>query len=164
MGAPEPAGGVSLRPETADDVEFLEALYFSVRRDEFAAANWPGEVLRGFLASQFRIQTAQYAANYPAMERWIVENRGYRIGRLYTLRAKTELRVVDISLVPESRNQGIGTALVSGLCREADQAGLPFRLHVEQRNPALHLYRRLGFIEKDTSGVYWLMERKAGAN
>lgn len=156
----EAALGISLRAETADDLEFLRALYCSVRRDEFAAVNWPEEVLRGFLAGQFQIQTGQYALNYPAMERWIVEIRGSPVGRLYVLRGGAELRVIDISLLPESRGCGIGTALLSQLCREADLRGLPFRLHVEARNPALRLYRRLGFIENDNAGVYRAMERR----
>lgn len=155
----EAALGISLRAETADDLDFLRGLYFSVRRDEFAALNWPEEVLRGFLAGQFQIQSGQYAATYPTMERWIVESCGAPVGRIYILRAHNELRAIDISLLPASRNHGIGTALLSQLCREADLSGLPFRLHVEGRNPALRLYRRLGFIEKDDSGVYRAMER-----
>ena len=37
---------------------------------------------------------------------------------------------------------------------------LPVRIHVEQYNPALGLYHRLGFREISDKGVYWLLEWK----
>jgi len=36
-------------------------------------------------------------------------------------------------------------------------AGKPVTIHVESFNPALSLYRRLGFEHVDTNGVYYLM-------
>ena len=36
-------------------------------------------------------------------------------------------------------------------------AGKPVTIHVEEFNPALSLYRRLGFEHVDTNGVYFLM-------
>jgi ribosomal protein S18 acetylase RimI-like enzyme len=36
-------------------------------------------------------------------------------------------------------------------------AGKPVTIHVEAFNPALRLYRRLGFEHADTNGVYFLM-------
>jgi ribosomal protein S18 acetylase RimI-like enzyme len=154
--------GISMRAETADDAEFLASLYLSVRWQELAVTNWPDEAKRGFLAGQFHIQTQQYRArDYDGIERWIVESRAGAIGRLYLLHREMELRVVDISLLPEWRNHGIGTSLLRQLGREADGMGIPLRLHVEQHNPALRLYRRLGFQERETTGLYWLLERKA---
>jgi len=136
-------------------------LYASVRWDELEVTDWPEEAKHAFLASQFHLQTRQYTANYPALERWIIESSGHPIGRLYVLRTASELRVVDIALLPEWRGQGIGTRLLEDLACQADRLALPLRLHVEQNNPALRLYRRLGFEPLDTGGVYWLLERRA---
>jgi ribosomal protein S18 acetylase RimI-like enzyme len=151
--------GVSLRAESATDADFLLQLYLSVRWPELASTGWPDAAKQSFLSSQFHIQTQQYGANYPGMERWIVQSADSAAGRLYLLNRKTELRVVDISLLPEWRGQGIGTALLRQTAGRADALGIPLRLHVEQHNPALRLYKRLGFEERETSGLYWLMER-----
>jgi len=151
--------GISLRPESAADGEFLLRLYLSVRWPELAPTNWPDIAKQSFLAVQFQIQTQQYGAHYPGMERWIVQSGDFPAGRLYLLPAETELRVVDISLLPEWRGRGIGSTLLRQLGLRADVLQTPLRLHVEQHNPALRLYRRLGFEERGTSGLYWLMER-----
>jgi len=155
-------GNVALRPEADDDMPFLRALYVSVRWDELAVTGWPDEAKQAFLASQFQLQTRQYAANYPGLDRWVIERDGGLIGRLYVLRTGSEFRVVDISLLPEWRGRGIGGALLRDLGDQADRQELPLRLHVEANNPALRLYQRLGFEPLDTAGVYWLMERSAG--
>jgi predicted GNAT family acetyltransferase len=42
---------------------------------------------------------------------------------------------------------------------DAEAAGKTLTIHVEQFNPARHLYERLGFkIIKETHGVYLLMD------
>jgi len=153
-------GGVSLRPETDGDAEFLLRLYLSVRWPELEAVNWPDEVKYSFLCDQFRIQTQQYGAYYPGLERWIVESDSGPIGRLYVHTTETEMRVVDISLLPECRGRGIGRALLEQAGCRADSLGKSLRLHVEQHNPALRLYRRLGFQVIDSTGLYWLLERR----
>jgi ribosomal protein S18 acetylase RimI-like enzyme len=66
--------------------------------------------------------------------------------------------VVDISLLPECRGRGIGTALLEAVIAEASGAGKFVALSVEKLNPALRLYRRLGFRKVDDQGVYWSME------
>jgi GNAT superfamily N-acetyltransferase len=151
--------GLQLRPEDSGDAEFLLDLYLSVRWPELECTHWPDAAKQAFLASQFQIQTQQYRAHYPGMERWVVESGAGPVGRLYLLATEEELRLVDISLLPEWRNRGVGTALLEQLGRQADALGMPLRLHVEEHNPARRLYRRLGFEERETSGLYWLLER-----
>ncbi len=41
---------------------------------------------------------------------------------------------------------------------------LPVRIHVQQSNPAFHLYQRLGFQKIDENGVYFLMEWTSNQN
>lgn len=152
--------GLRLRPEEDGDAAFLLSLYLSVRWPELDGTNWPDAAKQGFLSSQFQIQTKQYRAHYPGMERWVVESAAGPVGRLYLLHTEAELCVVDISLLPEWRNRGVGTVLLEQLGRQADAVGKPLRLHVEQHNPALRLYRRLGFEERETDSLYWLLERE----
>ena len=80
-------------------------------------------------------------------------------GRLYVARWEDEIRIVDIALLPAFRGRGIGGALLGDLIAEADAAGKPLSIHVEQNNPARSLYERLGFEEAGEFGVYVLMKR-----
>ena len=59
---------------------------------------------------------------------------------------------MDIALLPEYCNRGIGTTLLRGLQTEAAAAGRLLRIHVERFNPALRLYARLGFRQIDDRG------------
>jgi len=65
---------------------------------------------------------------------------------------------MDIALLPAHRNIGIGTKLIRELQEEARGAGKTLSIHVEQFNPALRLYERLGFKKVREFGLYYLME------
>ena len=53
-----------------------------------------------------------------------------------------------VALLPEYRNQGIGTQLLTQFLHELNQHGFErVSLSVERGNPAIHLYERLGFKE-----------------
>ena len=84
---------------------------------------------------------------------------GEPAGRLYVHRGPSEIRIVDIALLPEHRGGGIGTSLLEELSAEADAAGKSLTIHVERMNPALRLYDRLGFSVAEDKGVYLLLER-----
>jgi GNAT superfamily N-acetyltransferase len=150
--------GLRLRPQTGDDAPFLEALYISVRWPELDLSGWPDAVKRAFLADQFRLQTRHYAHAYYDAEFSIIEHGGRAIGRLYLFRGHADHRIVDISLVPDARGKGFGSALLKAVMEEAAAARKTVSIHVEQFNPALHLYRRLGFVELRAEGPYLLMQ------
>ena len=82
---------------------------------------------------------------------------GWPVGRLYVARWEKEIRIVDITLLPEFRGTGIGTKLLRDLQTEARSACKSLTIHVERFNRALTLYQRLGFKEVEDKGVYLLM-------
>lgn len=153
------AQGLTLRPITPDDREFLYHLYASTREDELAPVPWSEEQKEAFLRQQFNAQHAWWTENYPGASFDLVLLDGEPIGRLYVDRWEREIRVVDIALLPGHRGSGIGTALLSRVFAEADRDGKAVSVHVEIFNPARRLYERLGFVEKADKGVYLLMER-----
>jgi ribosomal protein S18 acetylase RimI-like enzyme len=151
---------LSLRPITPEDDAFLARVYASSRADELAVTGWPEELKADFCRKQFDAQSAYYAENYPGAAFQIIERDGWPIGRLYVARWEKEIRIVDITLLPEFRGTGTGTKLLRELQGEARTAGKSLTIHVERFNRALGLYQRLGFQEIEDKGVYLLMEWK----
>lgn len=150
-------GSARLRPITAADDAFLARVYASSRAEELAITDWSETQKADFCRGQFDAQTAYYTANYPAASFQIIERDGWPVGRLYVDRWEKEIRIVDITLLPEFRGSGIGTKLLRGLQDEARAAGKSLTIHVERFNRALSVYQRLGFRQIEDKGVYLLM-------
>ncbi|SFA98979.1 Acetyltransferase (GNAT) family protein [Collimonas sp. OK607] len=154
--------GIALRSCTAADIAFLRVLYRQLRAEELAPLSWPETQKHTFLDSQFALQHRHYLTHYPDADFCLIESAAQPIGRLYLWRQAPQFLVIDISLVPQWRNRGIGTALMHDAQELArmDQAGL--NLHVDQRNGAARrLYERLGFIATDEDGPYASMRWQA---
>jgi ribosomal protein S18 acetylase RimI-like enzyme len=149
---------VALRPICAGDEPFLFEVYASTRLEELAPLSWSAEQQAAFLAQQLNAQQRYYQANYAGADFQMILLDNRPIGRLYVARLEDEIRIIDIAILPEYRNAGIGSCLLVDLLDEATQAGKPVRIHVEKFNLALHLYQRLGFAIVDDRGVYWFME------
>ena len=154
---------VALRPIQPEDEAFLYKVYASTRADEMAITGWTAVQQEAFLQMQFHAQRQYYLQEYPSAEYHVIQRDGIDIGRRTVNRAGGEILLMDIALLPEYRNGGIGTALIQDLMAEAAQAGQPMRLHVEFFNPALRLYERLGFSKIGEIGVYYEMEWRSGA-
>ncbi|HKH49226.1 MAG TPA: GNAT family N-acetyltransferase [Thermoanaerobaculia bacterium] len=122
--------------------------------------DWSDEQKDWFILMQFNGQHTWYQEHYVGASFDIVLVDGVPAGRLYVHRREKEIRLVDISFLPEFRNQGLGTNLLRDLFAEAEAAGTPLTIHVEKFNPAMRLYQRLGFTRIGETGPYDLMEWK----
>lgn len=143
-------------------MEFLLRLYATTRADELAMVpDWSDEQKEWFVRMQFQAQHAWYQEHYADAEFDLILIDEMPAGRLYVHRRGTEIRLVDISLMPELRGKGIGTALLRNLMTEAEAAGKPLTIHVEKFNPAMRLYLRLGFKPIEDRGPYDLMAWKS---
>jgi len=149
---------ITLRPICPEDENFLYEVYASTRLDELAALGWSDAQREAFLRMQFRAQQQAYLAQFPMADLAIILCYERPIGRLYIERKTDEMRGIDIALLPEYRQSGIGTALLQDLLAEAARDGKPFRIHVVKFNRAQRLYKRLGFTTLYDDGVYLFME------
>ena len=149
---------ITFRPIQPQDEDFLCKIYTSTRWEEMSASGWNENQIRYFLKEQFTYQHKYYQENYAAAQFSIICSNGKDIGRLYRENLADEIRIIDIALLPEFRNYGIGTRLLTDLLKEAAGDALAVRIHVEKNNPAMRLYDRLGFKPVKDVGVYWLME------
>jgi ribosomal protein S18 acetylase RimI-like enzyme len=154
-----PPPGVHLRPITPEDSELLCRIYASTRSEELAAVPWTQPQKAAFLRMQFEAQHAHYQQHYADAAFHVVMRGELPVGRIYVHRREGEIRIVDIALLPEQRGTGLGTALLRELQEEARASARLLSIHVERNNPALSLYRRLGFqVAADDGGVYLRME------
>ncbi len=149
----------TLRPICENDLPFLATLYATTRQDEMALLNeWNEQQKRAFLQSQFDAQHKFYTQQFSSAQFDIIQLQNKAIGRLYVDRRKDEIRIIDIALLPQYRQQGIGSRYMKMLINEAHAQNQPVRIHVEQFNPARTLYTKLGFQKIQQDGIYILME------
>ena len=151
---------LSFQPISEIDIPFLERLYASTREDEMKIVPWTEKEKKDFLALQFNAQHTYYQEQFKEAKFDIIVKEQKPIGRLYLDNRKDEVRIIDITIMPEYRGKGIGGELMKGILEDAQKQQLPVRIHVEQNNPAMHLYNRLGFKKTGDTGVYFLMEWK----
>lgn len=153
------ADGITFRRQTDADRPFVTRLYCSLRWHELQRISWTDTQRIAFLTDQSDKQQLHYRTFYGRSELLVVERHGEPIGRLYLDRGHpTDLRIVDIGLLPEWRGRGLGTMLLAAVQEDACRDGKTVSIHVEHENPARRLYRRLGFLEIEMNGPYWRME------
>lgn len=151
--------GYTLRPETEDDTPFLFRLYASTREQELAQAiGWSAEQKLAFITQQFQAQRQHYRNFIPNCSYQVIEHDAVPVGRLYLEERVTQVHITDIVLLPEMRGNGAGTAMLKALIGFAHARGKGLGIFVEKFNPALRLYRRLGFVEIGDSDVYLEMD------
>jgi GNAT superfamily N-acetyltransferase len=146
-----------------EDLPLAAAVYASTRAEELAVTGWPDQQKQAFLQHQHEAQHRHYRQHYQGAEWLIIERGGQPVGRLYRVEWPREIRVIDLSLLPEARGGGIGTGILEAIQREAKGRGKGVSVHVEKHNPARRLYARLGFEVTEDKGVYDLMEWRVPA-
>lgn len=159
--APLTGRGFGLRHATGADLPWLCRLYATTRAQEMARVPWPESARRAFLEQQFGLQHRHYVTHYGDSDFLILEDAHGPVGRYYLQRAAPDHLIVDISLVPEARNRGIGAALIAASQAQAGVEGCGMHLHVATHNTdARRLYERLGFVVTATETDYHRMRWK----
>jgi ribosomal protein S18 acetylase RimI-like enzyme len=152
-------GEVTLRPVAEGDDEFLLAVYASTREEELAQVEWEPGQKEHFLRTQCGAQRTEYEARFPDAEYDVIAVDGRPAGRLWIGRRGEEIRLLDIALLPEFRNRGVGEALLRRLTEESRRTGRPLRHMVFVLNTgAKRFYERLGFEVFEEVGAYLHME------
>lgn len=148
---------VTLRPVTAADEPLLLEIFASTRAEEMAMVPWTSEQQDAFVRMQFTSQQEHYKKLQPDANHDIIMLNGRPVGRLYVARTKERIEIMDITLLPQDRNSGVGSHLIKELMDEASPSR-PLRIYVENFNPSLRLFERLGFKVVDEEGIHLLME------
>jgi GNAT superfamily N-acetyltransferase len=149
---------LTLRTVTPADRELLYRIYASTREEELAIVPFSAQEKHAFLRMQFGARERAYAERFPPEDHLIVEVDSEPAGYFWVHRQESELRLVDVALLPEHRGLGVGTELMTTLIAEARDRHLPVRLNVLATGTARSFYERFGFTAVGTPAVYQLME------
>ena len=141
---------ISLREATPEDEPFLLEVYASTRREELAGLDWDENQKQTFIKMQFLMRER----SYPRVDNKIVVVDGRSAGRILVDRNEKRITLIDIALLSDYHNRGIGSRLIGDLLKEATEGNKSVRLHVLQMSPAARLYERLGFRRANGDGVY----------
>lgn len=144
------------------DLSILCKIYGSTRTEELEnGTDWSDEQKNIFIEHQFSAQHEYYQKNYLGAKFYIIEKENTTVGRLYIdfFFEQKGVRIIDITLLPQWRGKNIGSSILKEIIQKAALANRNITIHVESFNPAMELYKRLGFKKiSETNGVYHLME------
>lgn len=155
-----PDGGtVELRPVSETDNEFLLSVYASTRADELAQVEWAEGQKEMFLRWQLTLQRREYETRFPDADYRVIVVDQVPAGRIWVGTDDQQIRLLDIALLPQFQNRGVGTGLLKSLMVEAENAGKALRHMVfVLNNNADRFYERLGFKRIEDFGAYKHME------
>ncbi len=150
---------LTLRDLQAGDEAALFQLFAAVRGEELGMERWEPELRDRMLRIQFDAQRRSYREEFPHADERLILRDGLPIGWVIVDKSRPELHGVDIALLVDARQQGIGTRVIQALQEEAAAEDRPMGITVQRGNVrALALYRRLGFRAIRDTGAHFVME------
>jgi len=143
---------IVLRPACAEDFAFCARLYFSamekiIRDLNLDAAKQEENLRHLWDVAQVRIITSD----------------GVDAGWMQSEAREDGLYLEQIFVDAPFRRRGIGTTVINGLITQANHTSLPVTLAVVRSNPALRLYKRMGFRVADEDDRKFYMTRQPDA-
>ncbi|MBE7385568.1 MAG: GNAT family N-acetyltransferase [Leptolyngbya sp. SIO1E4] len=94
---------------------------------------------------------------------WIVGN-GLRVGVIAYQERDTGFYLESLEIYPAYQGKGYGSAAIQDIIQKAQRRSLPVELQVFKINPAIRLYRRLGFSVVNESDRHIQMRRMPEVN
>lgn len=152
---------IAMRPvKLPDDESFLKQVYFGTRTEDAAALSVLGaEQVQHLLEMQYKAQILQYAQDFPNAVYSVILFNEKQVGRLITSENEQEICGVDLAILPEFRNQGIGTnVLYNFLIKKSAETNRIFTFQVLKTNRAIKLYDRLGCKITADNGSHFVMK------
>jgi GNAT superfamily N-acetyltransferase len=150
---------ITIRPATPADARVLFALFAEEKAAELAPLGLSADQLQPLLEMQYRgreFSYSQAAANLA--DEILCLSDGTRVGRILVDRRLDCIRVMDVAVLANYRNRGIGTQALERVQLAAQKASLPVRLRVMKESGAGRLYQRLGFASISSDALSMEME------
>jgi Predicted acetyltransferase len=133
---------------------------FKESRQDFAWINGISEEQKEtIIFQQFIAEREQLKFVYPEAELNVVILDKKPIGRLYIYYGKNEDRILEIGLLEDYRDRGIGTTIVTKVIEKAIEKGKVVSLQVAWFNHAAYrFYEQLGFQVVENKGIAYEMK------
>lgn len=154
---------LTLSAITPADAPFLLSVYAATRAEELALTNWSDKQKEMFLHAQFDAQQRHYQSRYPHAFLNVIKSGNQSVGRLYIAELADEIRIIDITILPEYRNRGIGTKFIKDVLQTGADKKKPVQIYIENFNRSAQLFSRLGFKPVSEEGVHVLWRRESAS-
>ena len=149
--------GLGMRPATAADNGFIESLYHSTRND-LQQIDAEQDFIENLIEQQQHAQTVGYGESFPNAMYFIIDKHNESIGRAVIDFGMSEVRLVDIALIPAAQNKGYGKSVIQAIQYAAGASRAPLYLSVLKINiKAKQLYHQLGFQLAESTDVSELL-------
>jgi GNAT superfamily N-acetyltransferase len=146
--------GLVLRLATAVDQAFMERVFCSTR-EHFYLMPLPKLQLEILLKQQFVLQQSSYSSQFPHAHTFVVELGDQEIGKITLNQSGSDLHIIDMALLPQTRNKGYGTRILKSIQLWTKKQKLQLKLSVDQQNiRAKKLYLVLGFNTTSSSETH----------
>jgi ribosomal protein S18 acetylase RimI-like enzyme len=136
---------IFLRPVRNDEEDFWREVFCDSVSDHFSSLEMTENDLDNLLEMQFQAQNLDYRTNYPNASNDVILFNETKAGRVIHSTEHGDLHLIDLAVLSEFRNLGIGTKILKWLFGKSLRTRLPIRFYVEKMNPAFRLYEKLGF-------------------
>ncbi len=153
------AAGLTLRPAAEGDIPALRALV--IADTDAALGEEVPPAVRSLMGSlQLDGRRPVIAPVRPDTLDAVVLRKGAVIGRVVLRQVPGGVRLLDITMLPDKRRQGLGGGVLRALAAAADDLGWSVSARVWFDSPAKSLFRRAGFVKVGETAVDDLLERR----
>ncbi len=139
---------IETRNATASDIPFLLALRQETMEPHLVAS---GAGMSAVSHEARVMHLFEYAE--------ILMLHGKPVGLVKLRKSPTEWEIVQFQLSPALHGKGVGRFILSGIISKAEAAGVLLKLSVLRSNPAIRLYKRLGFSVVGEDALEFYMQR-----
>ena len=144
---------------TKQDVLFASAL--DRQEIESKLRHVPAELIAQLSQIQLQAKSNSYKEVWPLAETFIIVFKNQNAGKVIVQNNIESIQIIDLIIIEDLRNNGLGKALLSKLKSNAQLKNKKLiNLTVAKGNPAINLYLRCGFlvIKESDSQVYMSLQ------
>lgn len=129
---------ITTRPSSESDREYARTVHHSAYRDvvQRQFGNWDENQQDDYFEKAWTTNAHE-----------ILLGDGEPCGYVSVKRDPDSLTILEVVIDSQFQNQGIGSAYIASIQKEASNKGVPLMLEVLTHNRARALYERLGFLE-----------------
>ena len=149
---------IVLRPLADGEENLWRGIFYDSVRENFAPLGLGETDLNNLLESQFQAQAEDYRRNYPLAVNEVILYENVPAGRLISSTEDGDIHVLDIIIIGEYRNRGIGGKIFKNLFEQSRRTAMPVRIYVEKINRAVNFYEKLGFQKVEDVISHFKME------